>query len=93
MAHHHEDNEHLSPEEIKFNDCIRRGDDLFNIHQYMASREHYNEALEMHFNDKLVNEKLALVTNKKGFETKTVLIILAVAVVIIAAVWIYKTQF
>lgn len=92
MAHHHEDNEHLSPEEIKFNDCIRRGDDLFNIHQYMASREFYNEALEMHFNDKLVNEKLELVTKNKSFETKTVIKILAVAAVIIAAVWIYRTQ-
>lgn len=93
MAHHHEDNEHLSPEEIKFNDLIRRGDDLYSIHQYMASKEFYNEALEMHFNDKLVNEKIALADNKKSFETKTVIKILAVAVVVIAAVWIYRTQF
>ena len=93
MAHHHEDNEHLSPEEIKFNDLIRRGDDLYNIHQYMASKEFYHEALEMHFNDKLVHEKIALADNKKSFETKTVIKILALAAVIIAVVWIYKAQF
>ncbi len=89
---HHEENTHLSPEEIKFNDCIRRGDDLANIHQYTPAKDCYNEALELHFNDNLAHEKINSIKNLQKYEFKTILKILAVAVVIIAAVWIYKTQ-
>jgi len=93
MSHHHEDNENLSPQEIKFNDCIRRGNDFLNIEQYLSAKECYQEALEMHFNDKLVNEKIQAVSKKQSYEKKTILKILVAAVLIIAAVWLYNTQF
>lgn len=90
---HHEENIQLSPEEIMFNDCIRRGDDLANIHQYTPAKECYNQALEVHFNDNLAQEKINSIKNLQKYEQKTILKILAVAVVIIAAVWIFKTRF
>ena len=89
---HHEDHSNLSPEELKFNDCIRRGDDLASIHQYTPAKECYQEAIELHFNDKLAQEKIDSVKGLQKYEFKTIVKILAVAAVIIAAVWVYKTQ-
>lgn len=89
---HHEDHSNLSPEEIKFNDCIRRGDDLASIHQYTSAKECYAEAIELHFNNKLAEEKINEVKNLQKYEQKTILKILAVAVIIVVAAWLYKTQ-
>jgi hypothetical protein len=93
MAHHHEDNENLSPQEIKFNDCIRRGNDFIKISQYASAKECYQEALELHFNDNVVNNLIEDTIQKQKYARHTVIKILAVAVLIITAVWIYKTQF
>jgi hypothetical protein len=93
MAHQHEDNENLSPQEIKFNDCIRRGDDFIKISQYAYAKECYLEALELHFNDNIVNKIIEETIQKQKYARITVIKILVAAVLIIAAVWIYKTQF
>ena len=88
MSHHNDDNENLGPQEIKFNDLIKRGDDLFNICIYRYAKDWYVRALELHFNDNLANQKLIEITAKQKDESKKILSILAVAIVIIGVVWL-----
>lgn len=87
MSHHNDDNEHLGPQEIKFNDLIKRGDDLFNISIYRYAKDWYARALELHVNDKLAEQKLFELNAKQKDESKKILSILAVAIVIIGVVW------
>ena len=89
---HHDNNENLSPQEVKFNDCISRGDGFMVIDQYLYAKECYNEAFELHFNDSVVNEKLRNLSKKQKYERKTILKIVVAAVLIVAAVIIYKTH-
>lgn len=90
MTHQNDDNESLSPQEIKFNDLIKRGDDLFNISIYRYAKDWYLRALELHVNDKLINQKLSEIASKQKSTTTKVIIILAIAVVIVGIVWVYK---
>ncbi len=90
MSHHSENSDHLSPQEIKFNDLIKRGDDLFNISIYRYAKDWYLRALELHVNDKLINQKLSEIASKQKSTTTKVIIILAIAVVIVGIVWVYK---
>ena len=88
MTHQNDDNESLSPQEIKFNDLIKRGDDLFSISIYRYAKDWYARALELHVNDELAEQKLNELSVKQKFEQKTILTILAAAVVVIEVVWI-----
>lgn len=92
MSDHHEEVSSLSPQEIKFNDLIKRGDDLFNIKIYRYARDWYQRAFEMHVNDKLAEQKINELNSIQKSSNKIISLIVAIAVVIIAAVWIYKTQ-
>jgi hypothetical protein len=93
MSHHNEDQAASTPQERQFNEFIRNGDDLLKIEQYMRAREFYQQALELHINDSLVNEKIAATKTKKKYETKVVVGILAVAVIIVGTVLLFKYQF
>jgi len=90
MSNHNEDQAASTPQERQFAEFIRNGDDLMKIEQYMRAREFYQQALELHINDALANEKLGETQSKKKYETKTVLKILAVAVIIVSAVMLIK---
>ena len=79
----HNDSDHLlSKEELHFNDFIRRGDDFMKINIYRNARECYNQALEIHFNDTLVNEKIYDCVKKIKSESKIIYTILIVAALI-----------
>lgn len=93
MSHHNEDQAASTPQERQFNEFIRNGDDLLKIEQYMRAREFYQQALELHVNDSLVNEKIAATKSKKKYETKVVIGILAVVAVIIGVILLIKYQF
>ncbi len=87
MTHQNDDNESLSPQEIKFNDLIKRGDDLCNISIYRYAKDWYARALELHVNDNVAEKKLKEISVKQKSEQKTILKILVAAVVVIGVVW------
>ena len=90
MSNHNEDQAVSTPQEKQFTEFIRNGDDLMKIEQYMRAREFYQQALNLHVNDALAKEKIAETKSKKKYETKVVISILAVAIVIIGAILLYK---
>ncbi len=91
MSDHHEETANLSPREMKFNDCIRRAEDFLKIEQYSPAKKYYKEALDLHFNDPMVEEKINAVTELQKFEKKTIIKILAVAVIIIGIYFICRS--
>lgn len=92
MSHHHEDTTNLSPNELKFNDCIRRAEDFMKIDQYLSAKECYAEAKELHFNDKLIDEKMQATTVKQEYERKIIIRILALVIVVMGSIWLYNSN-
>jgi len=84
----HEGNTNLSPSEIKFNDLIKRGDDLKNIKQYRYAKDWYERALNLNVNNKIACEKLLEVNESQKSTNKNILIVLAVAAAVIGLVYI-----
>ena len=90
MSDHHEETGNQSPIEMKFNDCIRRAEDFLKIEQYSPAKKYYKEALALHFNDQLVEEKINAVTEMQKFEKKTIIKIMVAAVVIIGVYLLFR---
>ncbi len=86
MAHHNEDS-HLSKEELEFNDFVRRGDDFIKIQIYRNARECYTFALESNFNNEIAEAKLKECNALIKSESR--MIINVVAVMAIAAIVIF----
>ncbi|MBI5217738.1 MAG: hypothetical protein HY958_02255 [Bacteroidia bacterium] len=86
MSHAIEDTSNLSPEEIKFRDFIRRGDDFSKIEIYRLALEWYNKALELNIEKEHVVEKINFCTGKLKFEKKVFVTLAMIAVIIIGIV-------
>lgn len=87
MAHHHEEDLNLTPEQKKFNDLIKHGDDFAKIEIFRLAVETYQEALAMGVDDKLAKSKLAYCKHKLSFEKRVFTYIAIVAVIIVGFVW------
>jgi len=87
---HHESNEHLTPEQRHFNDCIRRGDDFFRITLFRYARDWYRKALEINPNNESACEKFAQSEASLNAKNKTVYTVLAVIAVLLVVVFITK---
>ncbi|MHC1707543.1 MAG: hypothetical protein AB9842_08485 [Bacteroidales bacterium] len=85
---HHEPQENLSPEEQKYQDLVSRGDDYHRIELYRWALHYYNLAKEMHIHDDTLEGKIEVVSNKIRKETRAILAVLGVAVVIIVFIWL-----
>lgn len=90
MSDHHKETGNLSTQEMKFNDCMRRAEDFLIIEQYSPAKKYYKEALDLHLNDPLVEEKIKAVTELQKFEKRTIIKILIVAVVIIGIYLLFR---
>lgn len=90
MSDHHEETGNQSPLEMKFNDWISRAEDFMKIERYSSAKNCYKEALALHFNDPMVEEKINAVTELQKFEKKTIIKILVAAVVIIGIYLLFR---
>ncbi|HPS51884.1 MAG TPA: hypothetical protein PK892_14360, partial [Bacteroidales bacterium] len=48
MGHHHDENEHLSHEELKFREHVERAGHFIKIELFRSAREEYKAALNYH---------------------------------------------
>jgi tetratricopeptide (TPR) repeat protein len=77
----------INPEEEKFQELIRLGDDFLRIEIYRQALKSYKQALELKPGDALVKDKISSCGQKIKYEKKVFIILLAAAVVITAVVW------
>ncbi len=82
-------NENISKEEIAFNEMMQRGEDFMKIQIFRNARECYNLALGMNYNNSLVQEKLNECNLNIKNESKTIITVLVVALLIAASVLTY----
>ncbi len=90
MAHHVEDTTNLSPAERDFNNFILKGDSFSKIEIYRLAVEEYNKAAALHINKLLVEEKLAYCKKQMQFEKKVFMVLGAIALVIVGAVYLFR---
>lgn len=76
----------LSREEQLYHDFIRRAEDFMKIEIFRNAKECYKLALDTGVDNKYVNKQISLLDQKIKSEVKTIRIILAIAVAIIATV-------
>lgn len=88
MGHHPVDESKLSPEERRYAECMRKGDDFYVIDLFVRAREMYEQALQYKPGDETALRKVEQCRNNVSHDTRRVLIILGIAAVIILAVLI-----
>jgi hypothetical protein len=89
MAHYSSETT-LSPAEIKFMDLMQHGDDFLKIELLRPAKSWYTKALQMNIETDKVKQKIAECDRMLTFEMKVIKVIVAVAVVLIAVVFILK---
>ncbi|HRY32218.1 MAG TPA: hypothetical protein P5531_04560 [Bacteroidales bacterium] len=87
---HEENNENLSPEELKYRDLAHRGDDYFKIELYRWALHYYKLAEAMPGYGDTLQDKIALTRDKLRKETRSILTVLIVAAVVIVLVWLFS---
>lgn len=85
---HDDTQEKLSPEEQKYHDLVSRGDDYHRIELFRWALHYYNLAKQMDVHDDTLQGKIDTVTEKIRKETRSIIIVLVAAAVIIAAIWL-----
>jgi hypothetical protein len=86
MGHDH-DAAILSPEEKIHKDLVNRGDDYFKIELWRWALHYYRLASERGLHQDEVQHKIEMTQAKIKSETRIVIAILCVAVLIAAAIW------
>ena len=77
------DNQILTPEEKRFREYIKTGDDFSIIEIFRSAASFYRKAAELRPGDEEANRKLAETREKIKKESKAIYIIVAVAAVIV----------
>jgi len=91
MAHDHS-TEHLSPEEKIHSDLVSRGDDYFKIELWRWALHYYLLAKETGLHADEVQHKIEMTQRKIKYETRAIIIILSVAVVLTAVIYLIATR-
>jgi hypothetical protein len=76
---HHIPESKLGPDENRFLDLMRHGDDFFNIELLRPAKSYYRKALEMNIETEKVLQKIADCDRLLAFEIKVIRILVAVA--------------
>ena len=87
---HHENNENISPEEKKFRELMRNGDDFFKIEILRSALHWYREALKLKPGDETATQQVAACEVLLKRERKAIYIITGIAVVVVALIWLIK---
>lgn len=77
------DNQILTPEEKRFREYMKTGDDFSIIEIFRSAASFYRKAAELRPGDEEANRKLAETREKIKKESKAIYIIVAVAAVIV----------
>jgi hypothetical protein len=85
---HQDTHENLSPEEKKFRELMRNGDDFLKIEIYRSAIHKFREAARMDIDNEAANKKVEECQVLLNKENKVIYIIVAVVAVIAALVWI-----
>ena len=86
---HDTTHENLSPEEQKYRDTVSRGDDYHRIELYRWGLHYYNLAKAMNIHDDTLQGKIDTITEKIRKETRTIIIVLVVAAIIVGAYFLF----
>ena len=78
----------LGKEELQFKEFIRHGDDFMKIEIFRRALESYTQALGTHVNDTLTSQKLDECKRKLKKESRIIIMIVILAAVIIASIYI-----
>ena len=87
---HHESIENLSPEEKKYRELMTNGEDFLKIEIYRSALSRYKAAAAMNFDKGEAAKKVEEVSAMLQKENKAIYIIVAVAAVVVAVVWILQ---
>jgi hypothetical protein len=85
---HTEDQRALSPDEIKFKDCMKTGDDFKKIEIYRLAKYWYKKANETGLQSELLATRLLEMDQKIKTEQKTFIILGFIATVVIIGIWL-----
>ena len=83
---HTENNQPLSPEEKKFQEYLSRGDDFMKIELFRNGLLWYKKALELKPDDPVAQEKVKDTKKKLHGESKVIVTLFIIAVVIVGVV-------
>jgi len=86
---HHETNEELSPQEKKYRELMHNGDDFIKIEIYRSALKQYREAAAMNIDKGEAAKKVAECEALLDKENRAIYIIVAIAAVVVALVWIF----
>lgn len=86
MGHHHDENEHLSHEELKFREHVERAGHFIKIELFRSAREEYKAALNYHPGNDMCLSQIRLMNSNISRDRKSVLIIAPIVIAIIAAI-------
>ena len=79
----------LSSEEERYLDYMQKGDDLMKIEIYRAAKEWFTKALQLNYNQELVQRKLDNCNRLIRYEKKIILIIVSGLAIIILALILF----
>jgi hypothetical protein len=85
---HIENNENLSPEERKFLELMRMGDDFFKIEIYRSAIHWYKEAAKLKPGNDKAKQQVAECEKLLDQERKVIYILVSIAAVVVFLVWI-----
>ena len=86
MGHHHDENEHLSHEELKFREHVERAGHFIKIELFRSAREEYKAALNYHPGNDMCLSQIRLMNSNIARDRKSVLILVPIVIAIIAAI-------
>ena len=89
MAHHEEQNEHLTHEELKYREHMKRAADLCKIDLFLTARSEFELALQYKPGDPAATAKVEECTKNISRDRKKVLVILPIVIAIIVAVILF----
>ena len=89
MAHHEDNNEHLSHDELKYREHMRRADDLCKIDLFLTARGEFLLALQYKPGDPEATARAEECTNNIARDRKKVLVLVPVVIAIIVAVILF----
>lgn len=83
---HHDTEEHLSPEEKKFRDCVELGDNFMKIEIFYLADRWYKQAVQLHPDDLEVRQKWEESRRLHKLENKAIYAVVAAMAFIVLIV-------
>jgi len=89
MAHHSEHHEHLTHEELKFNEHTERAANFIKIDLFRSAREEFKAALEYRPGDETCLRQIDAMNANIARDRKTVLVVAPLVIILIIAIAVF----